>query len=267
MGERLEVMDAELVAAYHTPKDFQNQGLQGKEIHAFVDSQTALKRLPKISLTRGQKICHEITELCKQLVLHGNKIHLCWVPGRRNIQGNEHADWLAKAGLKRKAKDPFPSLSYLKRKAKKNILAGWKQDWKDTRPAEKGKVYTTAVQNRPHTTSYKMQTLTGPKRVQAAYYQLKLGKGFFKQFSKAIRKDDRGECFGNCNNSLQTPEHLLQHCKHYTKERRRLTKVLNKPQLTLLLLFNISKGSAALLGFLQETEIATARWLVAAGTL
>jgi hypothetical protein len=56
---------------------------------------------------------------------------------------------------------------------------------------------------------------TGPKHVQAAYYQLKLGKGFFKQFSKAIGKDDRRECFGNCN-PLQTPQHLVLHCKHYT---------------------------------------------------
>jgi hypothetical protein len=58
--------------------------------------------------------------------------------------------------------------------------------------------------------------------VQAAYYQLKLGKGFFKQFCKAIGKDDRRECFGNCN-SLQTLEHLL-HCKHYAEERRVLAK-------------------------------------------
>jgi hypothetical protein len=123
--------------------------------------------------------------------------------------------------LKRKAKDPFTSLSHLKRIAKENILASWKQEWKDTRPAEKGKAYTTAVQDRPHI-SYKMQTLTGPKRVQAAYYQLKLGKGFFKQISKAIGRDDRGECFGNCN-SLQTPEHLLLHCKHHATERRVLS--------------------------------------------
>jgi hypothetical protein len=33
------------------------------------------------------------------------------------------------------------------------------------------------------------------------------------------------------------------------------------------LLFNTRKGSAALLGFLRETEIATARWLVEAGAL
>jgi hypothetical protein len=37
-----------------------------------------------------------------------------------------------------------------------------------------------------------MQLLTRSKRTQAAYYQLKLGKGFFKQFYKAIGKDDKG---------------------------------------------------------------------------
>ena len=187
------------------------------------------------------------------------------MPGHKEIQGNEHADRLAKAGLKRKAKDPLTSLSYLKRKAKEEILDSWKQEWKDTREGQKGKAYTKATQDRPKI-SYKMLMLPGPKRVQAAYYQLKLGKGFFKQFSKAICKDDRGECFGNCN-SLQTPEHLLLHCKHYTKERRVLAKALHKPRLTLSLLFNTTKGSAALLGFLKDTKIVTARWLLAAGAL
>jgi hypothetical protein len=51
--------------------------------------------------------------------------------------------------LKKKAKDPLTSLSYLKRKAKENILAGWKQDGRNTRPAENGKAYTTAVQDKP----------------------------------------------------------------------------------------------------------------------
>jgi glycyl-tRNA synthetase beta subunit len=103
-----------------------------------------------------------------------------------------------------------------------------------------------------------MQVLAGPKRVQAAYYQLKLGKGLFKQFSKAIGKDERGECFGNCN-SLQTPRHLLLHCKHYSRERRELAKALHAPRLTLPLLFNTTKGSTALLDFLKKTQIATAR--------
>jgi hypothetical protein len=47
-------------------------------------------------------------------------------PGHREIQRNEHADRLAKAGLKRKAINPVTSLSYLKRKAKEEILASWR---------------------------------------------------------------------------------------------------------------------------------------------
>jgi hypothetical protein len=54
------------------------------------------------------------------LLLQNNKIYVTWVPG--------HADRLAKAGLKRKAINPVTSLSYLKRKAKKEILASWKEE-------------------------------------------------------------------------------------------------------------------------------------------
>jgi hypothetical protein len=111
-----------------------------------------------------------------------------------------------------------------------------------------------------------MQLLAGSKRTQAAYYQLKLGKGFFKQFSKAIGKDDKGECFSNCN-LLQTPEHLLLYCKHYRKERKKMKDALNTPILTLQLLFITAKGSAALVAFLEKTMIATASWLLAAGAL
>jgi hypothetical protein len=127
---------------------------------------------------------------------------LSWVPGHREIQGNEYADRLAKAGLKRKAKDALTSLSYLKSKAREEILSSWKQSWKNTREKEKGKAYTRAIQDQPRI-SCKMQLLAGPKRVQAAYYQLKLGKGFFKQFSKAIGNYDKGEYFGDYN-SLHT---------------------------------------------------------------
>jgi ribonuclease HI len=265
LGKKQEIMDAELAAIRQALQNLESQDVHRKEIHVFADSQAALKRLRTITLTGGQRVCYEITELCKTLLLRNNKICISWVPGHREIQGNEHADKLAKAGLKRKAINPITSLSYLKRKAKEGILASWKQEWKNIRKAEKGKAYTTATQDRPKI-SYKMQILARSKRTQAAYFQLKLGKGFFKQFSKAIGKDDKGECFGNCR-SLQTPKHLLLHCKHYTMERRKMTEALNTPTLTLQQLFTTAKGSAALLAFLEKTNIATASWLLAAGAL
>jgi ribonuclease HI len=120
-------MDAELAAVHQALQDLQDRDLQGEDIHIFIDSQAAIERLQNISLTGGQKICHEITVLCKMLSLQNNKIHVSWVPGHRETQGNEHADRLAKAGLERKVRNPVTSLSYLKRKAKEEILARWKQ--------------------------------------------------------------------------------------------------------------------------------------------
>jgi hypothetical protein len=106
--------------------------------------------------------------LCKTLSLQNN-IYLSWIPGHREIQGNEHADELANASLKRKATNPVTSLSYLIRKVKEEILASWKQEWKNTRQAEKGKAYTKTTQDRLKV-SYKMQLLARSKRIQAAYY-------------------------------------------------------------------------------------------------
>jgi hypothetical protein len=57
---------------------------------------------------------------------------------------------------------------------------------------------------------------------------------------------------------LQTPKHLLLHCKHYRIEREKIKDALNTPILTLLLLFLTAKGSATLVAFLEKTKIATA---------
>jgi hypothetical protein len=50
--------------------------MQGEDIHVFIDSQAAIKRLQKISLTGGQKVCYEITVLCERLLLQNNKIYI-----------------------------------------------------------------------------------------------------------------------------------------------------------------------------------------------
>jgi hypothetical protein len=38
LGEKLEIMDAELIAAYQALKNLQRQSLQGKEIYIFINS-------------------------------------------------------------------------------------------------------------------------------------------------------------------------------------------------------------------------------------
>ncbi|KAF2836643.1 hypothetical protein M501DRAFT_221503 [Patellaria atrata CBS 101060] len=83
-----------------------------------------------------------------------------------------------------------------------------------------------------------------PKRTQAAFFQLKNGAGFFKSFSKRIGKDIKGKCFGDCK-FIQSPRHLVLHCKHYSKERKIMEKQL-KSRMTLTKLFCTEKGKEVL---------------------
>jgi ribonuclease HI len=57
LGNKLEIIDAELIAAYQALRNLRSD-LQREDIHVFIDSQAALKRLQKISLTGGQRICY-----------------------------------------------------------------------------------------------------------------------------------------------------------------------------------------------------------------
>jgi hypothetical protein len=94
---------------------------------------------------------------------------------------------------------------------------------------------------------------------------LKLGKGFFKSFSKVIGKDADGQCFSDCR-FMQTPKYLVLYCKHYKKERREMEKVVGS-RLSMAKLFCSKRGREVLHKFLHTTQIATAKWLPSAGVL
>ncbi|KAF1935702.1 hypothetical protein EJ02DRAFT_428181 [Clathrospora elynae] len=87
LGQQLEIMDAELIAIHKALSNLHKLNTQNQDIHV------------------------------------NNNVSISWVLEHKDIQGNKHADKLAKAGLKRKARNPPTSLSYLKRKAKEDILA------------------------------------------------------------------------------------------------------------------------------------------------
>ena len=76
------------------------------------------------------------------------------------------------------------------------MLQQWKASWHRLTGKERGATYNSNVQGNPRI-QLKVEKLTTLKRTMAAYSQLKLGKGFFKSFSKAIGKDNKGECFSS----------------------------------------------------------------------
>ena len=138
-------MDAELYAIYEALRYLAVQDLLCEDVYIFVDSQAALKRLKSVSLHSGQRLCYNITKLCKQLASASNRVTLQWVPGHKDIQGNEHADRLARAGLNRTEQDFPASLSYLKRRLQNQVLQQWKAGWQSLIEKERGVTYNSNI--------------------------------------------------------------------------------------------------------------------------
>jgi ribonuclease HI len=55
LGKKLEIMDAELAAVYQALQNLHNRGLQGEDIHVFIDSQAAIKGFKKHPLQEARR--------------------------------------------------------------------------------------------------------------------------------------------------------------------------------------------------------------------
>ena len=97
------------------------------------------------------------------------------------------------------------------------------------------------------------------RETASAYYQLKIGHGYFKSYLHRFNQieTDRCPCSGTAK---QTPQHLILECKKYTAERQGIFKALETKHPSLDLVFNSNRGRTALLEYLQKTRIATRRW-------
>jgi hypothetical protein len=84
----------------------------------------------------------------------------------------------------------------------------------------KGKHYTRICKGN-YSFSLKAPKDRYPKKLQSAFFQLKLGKGYFKSFLKTIGKDKEGRCFRECR-AIQTPKYLLLDCDLYRGERKEM---------------------------------------------
>src|SRR6202042_1853191 len=175
----------------------------------FIDSQAAIKRLQLNSLTEGQELVFKITQSCSYLASKNISINFYWVPSHLGIYRNKIADKLAKKGLsRRKILSSYTSLFYIGRLAREKMLKQRKYIWQQNK--NKGKYYTRICKG-SHSFSLKAPKIKYPKKLQLAFFQLKLGKGYFKSFTKVIGEDKEGRYFRECR-ELQTPRHLLLDC-------------------------------------------------------
>jgi hypothetical protein len=79
------------------------------------------------------------------------------------------------------------------------------------------------IPDRNYPFSFKAPKDKYSKRLQSAFFQPKVGKGFFKSFSKTIGKDKEGRCFRGCT-AVQTPTYLLLEYRLYWEDRKEMQR-------------------------------------------
>ena len=238
--------------------------IAGQSFHVYSDNQAGLYRLRTPSDKPGQDCQIRAIAAAKQIVAKGASITLNWVPGHTDIEGNEDADRLAKRATKEQPSTERTSLAMLGLWIKKTKM----NEWNTALEKHSRKARAKRLRN-PNPSSYmaifpwkpatRVQIPTPTNRTTAsAYYQLKIGHGYFKAY---LFKRNRSADYRCICGREETPEHLLLYCPEYGDLRRALQEQLPcTTTITLPLLLHTNIGIEKTLPFLNTTGIATRKW-------
>lgn len=107
LGNYVTIFQAEMFALLKAAEALNEGNTKGRLIKLYSDSQASLKALDAPTADSGLVVecALELTKLAKH-----NNVELCWVPGHRDITGNEIADELAKRGAEGRPTGPEPML-------------------------------------------------------------------------------------------------------------------------------------------------------------
>lgn len=227
----------------------------------FADNQAALKRLATPSDNPGQSWQIRLIEAATQIEQNQSTVELHWVPGHKDVEGNETADALAKRAAQSAPSSGTKSLAMLGMQINEKRTKMWFRVLRKHARTSGKKHRDTYKKNFGWTLRKQLAIPPGtPKAVSSAYYQLRIGHGYFNAYRKRFKLSDTGLC--SCGVE-QTPEHLLLSCTWYSEQRKTLKATLKKRRrLKLRDLFSSSVARLATLKFIKSTRISTRRWLL-----
>ena len=278
LGKNKEIFDAELYAIDQA-LDIALRGGRGRgrltspkmreilerttNVHICTDSKAAIGRITHLRPGPGQWLACRIHRRAQELKDYEIGIHILWVPGHTDIEGNERADRAAKDAAKTGmyVRERFNSLSHTSRlitECKWNQDREWFRAQHQKRKPESRSTYKLLD---------KKQTMDkiaagARKGLASIFYQLKSGHAHTADYLFKIGKSSSRSCIHCQNAGTQTVRHLMMDCRKWRRERDNMWAKMKKEGCTLRhnwskirYIFADEKATAAVLRYLLCTNI------------
>lgn len=228
MGKYPSIFQAEVKAIDCCIQTNLERQFKNKEIAILSDSQAALRAISSTKI--NSRLVWECVEKLNRLSRQ-NKVNLYWIPGHAGIEGNEHADELAKQGASTPMPGPEPycGLSYqeLKRQIRSKYIEKATKEWKKNPGMRQSKILIGGYNGK------RAKELLTLKRSEVRAItglltgHCKLGGHLLK-----IGIGQEGEC-RFCKQAEETPQHILQECMTIVRFRWKHLKAI-KPKTDIL---------------------------------
>ena len=213
LGTYATVFQAEISAINMACLTLLDNGVTGKQIDFYIDSQSAIRALESYTLIN--KSVMECKRLCNKLCEMNNQVTLNWIPAHSGQLGNGIADGLAKFGASHPSEGVEPRLPVSQCVISSAIKAWGKEQhqrlWSNRSDCRQTKLILPSVYHRWNRGIYSYE-----RRHLRILTQLVTGHASLKRHLYLMGMVDSPNC--ECGEP-QEAVHLLTDCNEYREER------------------------------------------------
>jgi len=220
------------------------------QLHYFIDNAVAAEAIFDPKPQPGQLYAAKFHQKMAKFLDNDatRTIKISWCPSHCKIRGNDRADELAKEATQLAWSPPIgTSRAFALRRAKATTQTAWAREWQ--RAPKRGRF---AISNRipPSLNPTKHFTeLKDQREVFGHLIQCRTGHAYIGEFHKQFFPKKSVAC--ECDENLQTHEHILRSCTRYTDHWGSLQD--ENREIALPELLGTPKGITALTEFLKDS--------------
>ena len=260
LGTNKEAFGAEVFAILRAVRFLSKRGEEGKTYTIFSDSRAAVARIQHDDCGPTQALARAVIDTTYELRQRGCSVSVPWTPAHRVIEGNKHADAVAKRAAEGEEDRADPEylgearLSHLTRKTTEARSRATRECMRDHVRRERR--YRPPPGRKLHRGLGKVR-----KELAGRSYQLPSGHAVTASHLRRVGQAPNDRCWCG-SGERQSRQHLFIKCWRWTPGIQRLWGRVKKgceresPRApSVRLLFRDERATPAMLEFLEETRV------------